>query len=319
MALILAMSLVGCGGKIEENDGVELTSLMKNMATAIETGSGIPQTTEHGIKYVRKRVGQSAIAKAVAPPSIERTNPSVHVNRLALSAGYDINRKLFATAWTFRRDDKTAEWTLFGPSVKDIQRQDLRYKPEDAIIAALGRMSYSEFMSLEPETGWKASDNLFPLLAKTFQALVNDDQQTLLSMTVSGALLRGDDKGINIGSLIAAEVPDREFDRQRTRDYLKEQAKHTSEIMKYCQAKTDDIMPYINAYSVGWMPEHCNRVSLSIEFTHPDKDQGITVGKRAMTGFTVDWSAVRLKDVWLIDELLINCLVTDMAKSMYDR
>ncbi|MBW1860125.1 MAG: hypothetical protein JRI70_08655 [Deltaproteobacteria bacterium] len=56
-----------------------------------------------------------------------------------------------------------------------------------------------------------------------------------------------------------------------------------------------------------------------IEFSHPDKGHGITVGNRAMKGFTVEWAAVRLKEVWLVDNLLINCLVTDMAKSFYQK
>jgi hypothetical protein len=241
------------------------------------------------------------------------------VNRLLVRAGYDINRKLLTTSWAFKRDDKTSAWILSNTSVKDIQRKDLRYKPEHAIIAALGRMDYSKFMSLEPNMGWRASDNPFPLLAKTFQALVDDDQQTLSSVTLSGALLRADGKGIDLGRLIATDVPDRKFDPQATTDYLKEQVKHTSEIMKYCQAKADDIIPYVNAYSIGSMPEHCNKVNLSIEFTNPDKEKGITVGNRAVMGFTVDWSAVRLKDIWLMDELIINCLVTDTAKSFYDR
>jgi len=319
MTLILVVSFVGCSKKIEETDGAELTSLMKNMATSIETGTGVPQATELGLKYIRKRVGQSTLVKAFVPPTIERTDPSVHVNRLLVRAGYDINRKLFTTSWAFKRDDKTSAWILSNTSVKDIQRKDLRYKPEHAIIAALGRMDYSKFMSLEPNMGWRASDNPFPLLAKTFQALVDDDQQTLSSVTLSGALLRAGGKGIDLGRLIATDVPDRKFDPQATTDYLKEQVKHTSEIMKYCQAKADDIIPYVNAYSIGSMPEHCNKVNLSIEFTNPDKEQGITVGNRAMMGFTVDWSAVRLKDIWLMDELIINCLVTGMAKSFYDR
>ena len=317
--MILVVLLVGCGGTTEENDGAELTTLMKNMAASIETGVGVPPTTENALKYVRKRVGQPLIVKAVAPPTIERINPSVHVNRLQVCAGYDINKKLLSTTWTFIRNEKTAAWMLSHTSIKDIEQQDLRYKPEEAVIAALGRMGYSKFMSLEPDTGWDNSPSPLPLLAKTFQALVDDDLQTLSSVTVSGALLRGDDKGMNFGQLIADLVPNREFDRQATTDYLKEQAKHTAEIMNYCQAKVDDVMPYVNAYSVGSMPEHCNRVNLSVEFTNPDKHKGMTVGKRAMMGFTVDWSAVRLKDIWLVDSMIINCLVTDMAKSLYDK
>jgi hypothetical protein len=241
------------------------------------------------------------------------------VNRLKVCAGYDIDKKLFSTTWTFKRNEETAEWILAGTSVKDIKQQDLRYNPEEAVIAALGRMSYSKFMFLEPETGWGTSPNPLPLLAKTFQALVNGDLQTLSSVTVSGALLRGDDKGMNIGQVIADLVPNREFDRQGTTDYLNEQVRHTAEIMNYCEAKVDDVMPYVKAYTVGSMPEHCNRVNLSVEFTSPDKHKGMTVGKRAMMGFTVEWSAVRLKDIWLVENMIVNCLVTDMAKSLYDK
>jgi hypothetical protein len=318
VAFILVVSLVGCGGKIEENDGAEITTIMKDLATSVETGIGVPRTTEEALKYIRTRVDQSAIIKAYAPPTIVRTNPAIHVNRLLIRAGYDINRKLFTTSWALKHDDKTSAWTLSSTSFRDIQRNNLRYKPEDALIAALGRMGYSTFMSLEPDTGWESPDDVFPLLAKTFQALVDDDQQTLLSVTVRGALLRAGRKGIDLGRLIAVDVPDMEFDPKGATDYLKERVKHTSEIMKYCQAELDDILPYINAYSVGSMPEHCNRVTLSIEFSNPDKGKGMTVGKRAMMGFTVEWSAVRLKDVWLIDDMIINCLVTDTAKSLYD-
>ena len=56
-----------------------------------------------------------------------------------------------------------------------------------------------------------------------------------------------------------------------------------------------------------------------IEFSHPDKGHGITVGNRAMKGFSVEWATVKLKNVWLVDNRLINCLVTDMAKSFYQK
>ncbi len=135
MAFILVVSLVGCGGKIEENDGAEITTIMKDLATSVETGIGVPRTTEEALKYIRTRVDQSAIIKAYAPPTIVRTNPAIHVNRLLIRAGYDINRKLFTTSWALKHDDKTSAWTLSSTSFRDIQRQDLRYKPEDAIMA----------------------------------------------------------------------------------------------------------------------------------------------------------------------------------------
>ena len=319
VAFILVLSLVGCGTKIEEKDGAELTSLMQNMASSVATGTGMPPIVERPLKYIRKRVGQAAIVKAYAPPTIVRTNPSVHVSDLTVRADYDINRQLFTTSWHFKRNEETSAWTLPSASLKDIQKSDLRYEPEKVIVASLGRMSWTGFNSLEPSSGWQAPNDLSSLLPKTFQALVDNDWQTLLSLTLSGALLRAQDKGMDIGRLISADLPDREFDPQAATEYLKEQVKHTSEIMKYCEAKPEDVLPYVTTYSVGSTPENCNKVHLYIEFSSPEIGHGITVGKRAMKGFTVEWNAVRLKEVWLIDNLLINCLVTDMAKSLYDK
>ena len=319
VAFILVLSLFGCGTKIEENDGTEITTLMQNLAASVETGTGMPPIVERPLKYIRKRVGQSAIVKAYAPPTILRTNPSVHVSDLTVRADYAVKRQLFTTSWAFRRHEETTAWTLPSASLKDIQKSDLRYKPDMAIVAALGRMSWSRFNSLEPSAGWHSPNDLAALLTKTFQALVDNDSQTLHAVTLTGALLRAEDKGINLDRLIAADLPDSEFHREGADEYLKEQVNQTSEIMKYCQATTEDILPYITTYNIGSMPEHCNKANLRIQFSHPDEGQGITVGKRAMMGFTVEWSAVRLKDVWLVDNLLINCLVTGMAKSLYKR
>lgn len=318
-AFILVLSLAACGTKVEENDGAELTSLMQGIATSVETGTGMLPSVERPLKYIRKRVSQAAIVKAYSPPIIIRTNPSIHVGDLTVYADYDINRQIFSTSWHFKRNEETSAWTLPSANLKDVQRSDLVYKPEKAIVAALGRMSWSGFNSLEPSSGWQSPNDLSPLLSKTFQALVDNDLQTLRSVTLAGALLRAEAKGIDIGRLIAADLPDREFDQQGVTEYLKGQVSQTSEIMKYCEAKPEDILPYVTAYSIGSMPEGCDRVSLAIEFSHPDKGHGITVGNRAMKGFTVEWAAVRLKDVWLVDNLLINCLVTDMAKSFYQK
>jgi hypothetical protein len=319
VAFILVLSLAACGTKVEENDGAELTSLMQNNATSVETGTGMLPNMEYSLKYIRKRIGQTTIVKAFQPPTVVRTNPSVHVSDLTVRGDYHINRHYVDTSWFFKRNEETSAWTLSTASLKDVQKSNLMYKPEKVFLAALGRLSWSGFESLQPSSGWQSPNDLSPLLPKTFQALANNDLETLKSVTLTGALLRAEGKGIDISRLIAADLPDREFDNEGATQYLKDQVAQTSEIMKYCEAKPEDILPYITAYTVASVPEGCNRVSLAIEFTNPDIGSGITVGNRAMKGFTVEWAAVRVKDVWLIDNLLINCLVTDMAKSFYGK
>jgi hypothetical protein len=319
VAFILVLSLAACGTKVEENDGAELTSLMQNMATSVETGTGLLPNTEQIHKRIAERVGQAAIVKAYGPPTIVRTNPSVHVSDVTIRADYYIDRKYLNTSWFFKRNEDTSAWMLTAASLKDVHKSSLVYNTEKVIVAALGRMSWSGFNSLEPSSGWLFPNDLSSLLSKAFQALVDNDLETLHSVTLTGALLRAKGKGIDVGRLIAADLPDREFDQQGATKYLEEQVDQTSEIMKYCEAKPEDILPFVAAYSVASIPEACNRVSLEVEYTNPDIGSGITVGNRAMKGFTVEWAAVRVKDVWLIDNLLINCLVTDMAKSFYQK
>ena len=234
---ILVFLLAACGTKVEQNDGVELTSLMQDIAASVETGSGMLPNMEYSLKHICERVGQPAIVKAYVPPTIIRTIPSVHVADPTVRADYDINRKYMTTSWFFKRNEETSSWTLSAASLRDVQRSDLVYKPEKAIVAALGRVSWSAFNALEPTSGWQSPGDLSPLLPKTFQALADNDLETLKSLTLSGALLRAEGKAIDVGRLIAADLPDREFDQQGAIEYLKGQVDQTSEIMKYCEAK----------------------------------------------------------------------------------
>ncbi len=136
-------------------------------------------------------------------------------------------------------------------------------------------------------------------------------------LTAPGTLVRADEEGTDITGLLSNYLPDREFDPKGTTEYLKEQIRRTADIMKYCQADAKEVLPYVHAYGIDSMPEYCIRVSLSITFTRSEKNRGITVGERSMKGFIVDWSAARVHERWFMDSLLINCLVTDMAKGLY--
>ena len=317
LILVLIGSLVGCGEKIDENDTEQLNTLLQNIAEAIITRKDVPHDTEYGLKYVRQRIGDSTLEKAVTPPTLKRVNPSVHVDSLQVNAVYKINGAFFKTKWHFKRNEEGSEWILMGPTVRDIKGHNLVYNTEDVLIACLDNISWDAFDALEPVTGWESSDDLLLLLEKTFNALLNNDIESLMLLTASGNLLRAKEQGTDITRLISEYLPDREFDPEGATEYLKEQIKHTAEIMKYCQADAKEVLPYVQAYNIDSMPEYCIRVNLSITFTLPEKNRGITVGKRSMKGFIVDWSAARVHEKWFMDSLLINCLVTDMAKGFY--
>lgn len=317
LILVLIGSLAGCGKKIDENDTDQLNAILQNIAEAIITGTNVPHDTAYGLKYVRQRIGDSTIEKAVTPPTLKRVNPSVHVDSLQVNALYKIDGALFNTKWHFKRNEEGSGWTLYGPTVRDLKGSDLVYKTEDVLIAGLDYMSWDAFNALEPVTGWESSDDLLLLLENTFNALVDNDIGSLMFLTAPGTLVRAHEEGTDISPLISTYLRNREFDPEGTTEYLKEQIKHTAEIMKYCQADAKEVLPYVHAYSIDSMPEYCIRVSLSITFTGPEKYRGITVGKRSMKGFTVDWSAARVHENWFMDSLLINCLVTDMAKRLY--
>ena len=317
LILVLIGSLVGCGEKTNENDTEQLNAQLQNIAEAIITRKNVPHDTEYGLKYVRQRIGDSTLEDAVTPPALKRVNPSVHVDSLQVNALYKINGALFNTKWHFKRNEEGTEWILMGPTVRDIKGHDLVYNTEDVLIACLDNMSWDTFDALEPETGWESSDDLLLLLEKTFNALVENDMGSLMFLTAPGTLVRAGEEGTDINSLLSEYLPDREFDTEGSTEYLKEQIKHTADIMKYCQADVKEVLPYVQAYSIDSMPEYCIRVSLSITFTGPKKYQGITVGKRAMKGFIVDWTTARVHEKWFMDSLLINCLVTDMAKGLY--
>jgi len=315
--LVLIGSIAGCGERIDENDADQLNALLQNIAQAITTGEDVPHDTEYGLRLVRERIGESTLEKTVVPPTLERVNPSVHVDSLQVNALYKINGDLFNTKWHFERDEEGLEWTLFGPTVRDIKGSDLIYNTEDVLIAGLDYMSLEAFDALEPETGWGSSNDLLILLEEAFTAFVDENIDSLMFLTASGTLLRADEDEIDISYLISDYLPDREFDPDGTREYLEEQIKHTDYIMDYCQAEAKDVLPYVQAYTIGSMPEYCIRVDLSMTFTRLDKLRGITVGDRSMQGFTVEWSAARVNEKWFMDSLLINCLVTDMAKGLY--
>lgn len=315
--LVLIGLIAGCGERINENDTDQLNALLQNIAQAITTGENVSNDTEYGLRLVRQRIGESTLEKAVTPPTIKRVNPSIHVDSLQVNALYKIDGDLFNTKWHFARDEKSMEWKLFGPTVRDIKGSDLIYNTEDVMIAGLDYMDWDAFNALERETGWGSSNDLLILLAETFTALVDENMDSLMFLTASGALLRADENETDITYLISDYLPDREFDPESTREYLEEQIKHTDYIMEYCQAETKDVLPYVQAYNIESMSEYCIKVSLSMTFTRLDKYRGITVGERSMMGFTVEWSAARVNEKWFMESLLINCLVTDMAKGLY--
>ena len=84
--LVLIGSLAGCGERIDENDTDQLNALLQNISEAITTGKDVPHDTEYGLKLVRQRIGESTLKKAVAPLTLKRVNPSVHVDSLQVNA-----------------------------------------------------------------------------------------------------------------------------------------------------------------------------------------------------------------------------------------
>lgn len=319
LILFCLLSLAACSPKVKEQDGGELTSLMEEISTSIRTKGDLRTDVKSMLRNLIDRIGYTNLVTIFTPPKIVRTNPSVHVHYVTVQAWYDLKGKLYRTTWPFRKMEGASEWTLSCPAVKAMEYYDFIYHPGDLLTGLLGKMSTSEQSHLSDTMKWEPSADPLPILERAFLAQVNSDGETFSSLTADGALLHAHDKGADINRLVRLTLPDREYDRAMSVDFLKEQIDGTRYIMDYCEAKAGDVLPYIRAYNIASMPEHCSKVRLEIKFEKHEKQRILYVGNRVILGFVVDWTAARIADKWVVESLLIDCIVTDTAKRRYER
>ena len=299
---------------VEEHDGAELVSLMGRAQEALENEDAegfqslFPENSLGTAKSVwnrllREKESSDAykIMQVMSYPELERATTGVHVNRLVLgawyefSSGYEERSNVYHTTWIFTREQLNSQWKL--QDLK-INRSNVGYRsPYDALTSDLNQMDRASFLSLEME--WEDSANPSPLLVKTLQALADEDLEKLKAYTVDGTLFYALSMGVEMTSVASDSSASGKYNRDQSVASLKEQIKNIKRASNTLKVAPNDLAPYFTAYSVISMPEHCAKLDLSIEF------DGSGLSKNVKS-FTVSWSAVCLKDVWLIDSMYIS-------------
>ena len=319
IALTLVLLSLACSRNstqpvVEEHDGVELVSLMGSAQEALENkdaegfqslfpGNSVSSAKSVWNRLLKTRGSSDAyeIMQVISYPELERATTGVHVNRLVLGEWFDFSSEyagkgsVYHTTWIFTREQPDSQWKL--QDLK-INRSYVGYRsPYGALTSDLNHMDRASFLSLGME--WEDSANPSPLLVKTLQALADEDLEKLKAHTVDGTLFYALSIGVEMPSVASDSSASGKHNRKQSIASLKEQIKNIKQASSTLKVDPNDLKPYFTAYSIISMPEHCTKLDLSIEF------DGSGISKRVKS-FTVSWSAVRLKDVWLTDSMYVS-------------
>ncbi len=301
---------------VEEHDGAELVSLMGSAQEALENEdmegfqslfpeSSLSRAESVWNRLLNQRDSSNAyeIMQVMSYPELERATTGVHVIKLVLDAWFDFSSEyegkgnVYHTTWSFTREQPNSQWKL--QDLK-INRSYVGYRsPYGALTSDLNHMDRASFLSLGME--WKASANPSPLLVKTLQALADEDLEKLKAHTVDGTLFHALSMGVEMPSVASDGSASGKHNREQSVASLKEQIKNIKRASSTLKVDPNDLAPYFTAYSVTSMPEHCAKLDLNIEFD----GSGFS---KSVKSFTVSWSGVRLKDVWLTDSMYVSSM-----------
>ena len=309
--LVCLPFLSTCGGsfKAYQHDGAELVELMENLKTVLEDEDVVAwealfqnsSAQSVGASWtdllqIKQKFGVTRFSQLLTPPQLGTATFTAELGSITLSAWYDYpisyegQHLVFETVWAFELEKDSTEWQLTYFTI-----HHPAYEYED-LAADLTVLQPTTFWSMDMD--WEASPDPSPLLARTYQALVDEDIERLKQCCIHGVYYTANQRGIRLAT-IAIDGDDGAYNRWQTDNYYTQQILELKRMAKNLNTTPAELTPLFTTYEILDMPLHCTQLKLEFGYS----GRGLNFGTHKIT---VSWTGIWLHERWLSESMWVE-------------